>query len=89
MDYDVLGTPTAPTFGLDTFGDLENGPDGTPVSHPDAIRQVVAEAVLADQVGLDFFGIGEHHRPDFAISGPTWCWPRSPAGRSGSVSAPR
>ena len=70
MDYDVLGTPQAPTFGLDTFGDLENGPDGTPVSHPEAIRQVVAEAVLADQVGLDFFGIGEHHRPDFAISSP-------------------
>ena len=40
------------------------------MSHPDAIRQVVAEAVLADQVGLDFFGIGEHHRPDFAISSP-------------------
>ena len=70
MDYDVLGTPQAPTFGLDTFGDLENGADGAPVSHPEAIRQVVAEAVLADQVGLDFFGIGEHHRPDFAISAP-------------------
>ena len=70
MDYDVLGTPQAPTFGLDTFGDLENGPDGTPVTHPEAIRQVVAEAVLADEVGLDFFGIGEHHRPDFAISSP-------------------
>jgi probable LLM family oxidoreductase len=70
MDYDVLGTPQAPTFGLDTFGDLENGADGAPVSHPEAIRQVVAEAVLADQVGLDFFGVGEHHRPDFAISAP-------------------
>lgn len=70
MEYDVLGTPQAPTFGLDTFGDLEHGPDGTPVTHPEAIRQVVAEAVLADEVGLDFFGIGEHHRPDFAISAP-------------------
>ena len=70
MDYDVLGTPQAPSFGLDTFGDLERGPDGEPVAHPEAIRQVVAEAVLADEVGLDFFGVGEHHRPDFAISAP-------------------
>ena len=45
-------------------------PTATPVSHPEAIRQVVAEAVLADEVGLDFFGVGEHHRPDFAISAP-------------------
>ena len=70
MEYDVLGTPQAPSFGLDTFGDLERGPDGEPVPHPEAIRQVVAEAVLADEVGLDFFGVGEHHRPDFAISAP-------------------
>ena len=34
------------------------------------IRNVVAEAVLADQLGLDFFGIGEHHRDDFAVSAP-------------------
>ena len=70
MEYDVLGTPQAPSFGLDTFGDLERGPDGEPVAHPEAIRQVVAEAVLADEVGVDFFGVGEHHRPDFAISAP-------------------
>jgi probable LLM family oxidoreductase len=65
-----LGTPQAPTFGLDTFGDLEKGPDGEPVHHAVALRQVVEEAVLADSVGLDFFGVGEHHRPDFAISSP-------------------
>ena len=35
-----------------------------------ALRQVVEEAVLADSVGLDFFGVGEHHRPDFSISAP-------------------
>ena len=34
------------------------------------MRNVVAEAVLADQVGLDFFGVGEHHRADFAVSAP-------------------
>ena len=65
-----LGTPEAPTFGLDTFGDLERGPDGAPVHHAVALRQVVEEAVLADSVGLDFFGVGEHHRPDFSISAP-------------------
>ena len=65
-----LGTPDRPTFGLDTFGDVAAGPDGAPVSQAETIRQVVAEAVLAEQVGLDFFGIGEHHRPDFAVSAP-------------------
>jgi probable LLM family oxidoreductase len=65
-----LGTPEEPTFGLDTFGDLERGPDGEPVHHAVALRQTVAEAVLADEVGLDFFGVGEHHRPDFSVSAP-------------------
>src|SRR5919107_3560394 len=70
VDYTLLGTPQAPSFGLDTFGDLELGPDGALVTQPEAIRQVVAEGVCADTVGLDFFGVGEHHRPDFAISAP-------------------
>jgi probable LLM family oxidoreductase len=70
VDIDALGSPEAPTFGLDTFGDVALAADGTPLPQPEAIRQVVAEAVLADQVGIDFFGVGEHHRPDFAISAP-------------------
>ena len=70
MDYDKLGTPQAPSFGLDTFGDIEKGADGELVSQAEAIRQVVAEGVLADEVGIDVIGIGEHHRPDFAISTP-------------------
>jgi probable LLM family oxidoreductase len=70
MDVEVLGTPAAPSFGLDTFGDIELGPDGEPVSQAEAIRQVVAEGALADAVGIDFFGVGEHHRPDFAVSAP-------------------
>jgi len=70
MTYENLGTPDRPTFGLDTFGDLEGTPDGGVVSHPIAIRHVVAEAVLADQVGVDYFGIGEHHRADFSVSAP-------------------
>jgi probable LLM family oxidoreductase len=57
-------------FGLDTFGDVTFGPDGDPLSHPDVIRNVVEEAVLADRLGVDFFGVGEHHREDFAISAP-------------------
>jgi probable LLM family oxidoreductase len=70
MNYDTLGTPQQPTFGLDTFGDVEGTPEAGYVSHPDAIRHVVAEAVLADQFGVDYFGIGEHHRPDFSVSAP-------------------
>ena len=38
--------------------------------HPEAIRQVVAEGVLADSLGIDVFSIGEHHRPEYAISSP-------------------
>lgn len=69
-DLDFLGTPQTPTFGVDTFGDVAVRADGTPTPYPDAIREVVAEAVLCDRVGLDYFGIGEHHRPDFAVSSP-------------------
>ncbi|QWT25398.1 LLM class flavin-dependent oxidoreductase [Subtercola sp. PAMC28395] len=57
-------------FGLDTFGDVTQTPDGRPVSQAQVIRNVVDEGVLADQVGLSFFGVGEHHREDFAVSAP-------------------
>ncbi|MFO0708586.1 MAG: LLM class flavin-dependent oxidoreductase [Sandaracinus sp.] len=57
-------------IGLDTFGDRPTLPDGTLASHAQALREVVAQAVLADEVGLDFVGLGEHHRDDFAISAP-------------------
>lgn len=57
-------------FGLDTFGDVTDGADQRPLSYAQVIRNVVDEAVLADQLGLDFFGVGEHHRADFAISSP-------------------
>jgi probable LLM family oxidoreductase len=70
MDFEALGTVRAPSFGLDTFGDIELGPDGEPVSQAEAVRQVVAEGVQADAVGIDFLGVGEHHRADFAISAP-------------------
>jgi probable LLM family oxidoreductase len=57
-------------LGLDTFGDVTAAPDGGLLSYADVIRNVVEEAVLADRLGLDFFGVGEHHRADFAVSAP-------------------
>jgi probable LLM family oxidoreductase len=57
-------------FGLDTFGDVTRGADGALLPHAQVIRNVTEEGVLADQLGLDFFGLGEHHRADFAISAP-------------------
>jgi probable LLM family oxidoreductase len=57
-------------LGLDTFGDVTRGSEGGPVPHAQAIRDVVEEAVLADELGVDFFGVGEHHRADFAVSAP-------------------
>ena len=57
-------------LGLDTFGDISRGPDGSLLSDAQTIRNVVDQAVLADQVGLSFFGVGEHHRKDFAVTSP-------------------
>ena len=57
-------------LGLETFGDVTRGADGALRSHAHVLRDVVEEAVLADEVGADFFGVGEHHRADFAVSSP-------------------
>lgn len=57
-------------LGLDTFGDVTTDAAGERLSQAQVIRNVIAEAVLADSVGVDFIGLGEHHRPDFAISAP-------------------
>ncbi len=57
-------------LGLDTFGDVTYDAAGKQRPHAQVIRDVVAEAVLADQLGVDFIGLGEHHRADFAISSP-------------------
>src|SRR5688500_18470164 len=57
-------------LGLDTFGDVTYDADGRLLPQAQVIRNVVAEAVLADQLGLHFIGVGEHHRDDFAISAP-------------------
>ncbi|MDF2683727.1 MAG: class flavin-dependent oxidoreductase [Brevibacillus sp.] len=58
-------------IGLSTF--VETTPDvktGEVISHAQRIREVVEEIILADQVGLDVFGVGEHHRKDYAASSP-------------------
>ena len=57
-------------IGLDTFGDRTLGPDGQLQSHAQVLRNLVEQAELADRVGLAFFGVGEHHRDDFAVSAP-------------------
>src|SRR6202789_1075923 len=57
-------------LGLDTFGDITAGADGSLLSHAQVIRDVIEEGVLADQLGVDAFGVGEHHRADFAVSAP-------------------
>src|SRR4026207_1074833 len=57
-------------LGIDTFGDVTVDADGKLISQAQTLRDVVAEGVLADQVGLHAFGVGEHHRPDFAVSAP-------------------
>jgi probable LLM family oxidoreductase len=55
-------------FGLDTFGDVTNDADDRPLSHAQTIRDLVEEGVFAEQVVVDFFGIGEHHTDDFPLS---------------------
>ncbi|MNO50207.1 Alkanal monooxygenase alpha chain [compost metagenome] len=58
-------------IGISTF--VETTPDvktDEVMSHAQRIREVVEEIVLADQVGLDVFGVGEHHRKDYAASSP-------------------
>ncbi|MCF2534347.1 LLM class flavin-dependent oxidoreductase [Streptomyces sp. FB2] len=57
-------------FGLDTFGDVPEDDSGALVSHARSIRQTVAEAVLADELGVDVLALGEHHRPEYSVSSP-------------------
>src|SRR5699024_10344516 len=64
------GTTVTVELGLDTFGDMTVGDDGRPKTGGQVIRDLVDQAVLADQVGVDFIGVGEHHRSDFAVSAP-------------------
>jgi probable LLM family oxidoreductase len=59
-------------LGVYTFGDVHRDPrTGTTISPEQRVRNLMEEIELADQVGLDVFGLGEHHRPDYAISAPS------------------
>jgi probable LLM family oxidoreductase len=58
------------SFGLHTFGDVTANPDGSLRTHAQVLRDVVAEGEAAEAAGFDFFGVGEHHRDDFAVSAP-------------------
>jgi probable LLM family oxidoreductase len=58
-------------LGLTTFAELIPGPGGEPPDSGERLEQVLAEAILADQVGLTVYAVGEHHRPDFAASSPS------------------
>jgi probable LLM family oxidoreductase len=57
-------------LGLDTFGDVTVDSGGSAITHAQSIRNIIEQSVLADQVGIDFIGVGEHHRDDFAVSAP-------------------
>ena len=57
-------------LGLDTFGDVVVRADGSTAPYDEVLRNVVEQGVLADQVGVDAFGVGEHHRDDYAVSAP-------------------
>ncbi|MBI2730236.1 MAG: LLM class flavin-dependent oxidoreductase [Sphingobacteriales bacterium] len=57
-------------LGVGMFGDNHYDKDGKPQSSGDRLRELIEEIKLMDEVGLDFYGIGEHHRPDYAVSVP-------------------
>jgi probable LLM family oxidoreductase len=57
-------------MGLHTFGDVTSDANGVLLPHAVVIRNLIEQAALADDLGVDFIGIGEHHRADFAVSAP-------------------
>ena len=71
-------------LGLYTFADVspEKGPGH--IGPHERLRNLIEEIELADQVGLDVFGLGEHHRPDYAASAPAVILAAAPSGPSRS-----
>lgn len=57
-------------LGLYTFADVSPAPGEPGAPAQQRMRELIEEIALADQVGLDVFGLGEHHRPDYAASAP-------------------
>ena len=66
MAYQILNME----IGIGMFGDNHYDEDGNPLSAGPRLRELIEEIRLMDEAGLDFFGIGEHHRPDYAVSSP-------------------
>lgn len=63
-------TFTTMELGIGMFGDNHYDERGKPLSAGDRLRELIEEIKLMDEVGIEFFGIGEHHRPDYAVSVP-------------------
>ena len=57
-------------LGIGMFGDNHYDSNGKPQSPGQRLKELIEEIKLMDEIGLDFFGIGEHHRPDYAVSAP-------------------
>lgn len=57
-------------LGIGMFGDNHYDENGKPLPAGERLRELIEEIKLMDEVGIDFFGIGEHHRPDYAVSVP-------------------
>jgi probable LLM family oxidoreductase len=57
-------------LGIGMFGDLHINSKGEIQPAQQRLQEIIEEIKLMDEVGLDFFGIGEHHRPDYAVSSP-------------------
>lgn len=57
-------------LGISMFGDNHYDKDGKPEQPGQRLQEIIEEVKLMDEVGIDFFGIGEHHRPDYAVSVP-------------------
>lgn len=62
--------PQKIVFGLDSFGDIPTDDANKLMTQAQAIRQVVTEAKVADELGIDVIALGEHHRSEYAISSP-------------------
>ena len=57
-------------LGISMFGDNHFDKEGKPLPTGQRLQELIEEIKLMDEAGLDFFGVGEHHRPDYAVSVP-------------------
>src|SRR6201990_934476 len=57
-------------LGVGMFGDVHLNSKGEAQAAGPRLQEIIEEIKLMDEVGLDFYGIGEHHRPDYAVSSP-------------------